>query len=44
MDEEDSLIGVISSTEVRKRVQKFVNVQPSLGIALLVTNSVLKFI
>ena len=45
VDEEESLIGVISSTEVRKRVQKFVELgKPFYGIAGLVTNSVLKYI
>ena len=45
VDEEDSLIGVISSTEIRKRVQKFVSDgRPFYGIAGLVANSVLKFI
>ena len=45
VDEEESLIGVISSTEVRKRVQKFAQQgKQSYGIAGLVTNSVLKFI
>lgn len=44
--EELSLIGVISSTEIRKRVQKNVNsgMRHSCGIAGLVTPSVLNFI
>ena len=45
VDEEDSLIGVISSTEIRKRVQKFVSQgKPFYGIAGLVANQVLKYI
>ena len=45
VDEEDSLIGVISSTEIRKRVQKFVSQgRPFYGIAGLVANQVLKYI
>ena len=45
VDEEDSLIGVISSTEIRKRVQiSFEKKKPFFAIAGLVVPSVVKFI
>ena len=45
VDEEDSLIGVISSTEIRKRVQMSrENNKPSFAIGGLVMPSVIKYI